>query len=49
MGDVLKYLSELDADILKEELLAYLEAEDMDEWAFAFMEYMEEDFSRGDC
>lgn len=49
MEDVLKYLSELDAEVLKEELLAFLETEDMDEWAFAFMDYVEEDLSRGDC
>lgn len=49
MGDILKQLSELDAEVLKTELLAYLEAEDMDKWAFAFMDYIEEDLSRGDC
>lgn len=49
MGEVLKYLSELEPEVLKEELLAYLEAEDMDEWTFAFKDYIEEDLSRGDC
>ena len=49
MEDALKFLNGIDAELLKTELIAFLQAEDMDEWAFAFVDYIEEDFSRGDC
>ena len=48
MENSLKFLQELDAEILKAELLVFLEEEDMVEFAESFVDYIEEDLSYGD-
>ena len=47
--DKLRYLNELDAELLKTELLAFLSNEDTEEFTDMLVDYIEEDFSRGDC
>ncbi|MBQ7067031.1 MAG: hypothetical protein IJN92_09465 [Lachnospiraceae bacterium] len=48
------FLAELDGGTLKAELLAFLDCEDievdsMEDFKEKFIEYIEEDFSYGDC
>lgn len=48
------FLAQMDAEVLKAELLAFLECEDievdsMEDFKEQFIDYIEEDFSYGDC
>lgn len=54
MEKKMEFLAKLDADTLKEELLAFLNCEDIEvdsieDFSEQFVDYIEEDFSYGDC
>lgn len=48
MDKYIKYLREIDAETLKEELLCFLVEEGLEEFADAFTDYICEDLSLGD-
>ena len=45
----MEFLKELNAEILKNELLTFLCYEENEEFKERLIEYIEEDFSYGDC
>lgn len=54
MEHKIEFLTELDAETLKEELLQFLSCEDIEvdsieDFSEQFVNYIEEDFSYGDC
>ena len=54
MGNKMEFLAKLDAESLKAELLAFLDCEDIEidsieDFKEQFVDYIEEDFSYGDC
>ena len=44
----LEYLKELDAETVKEELICFLQEEEMDDFTEEFVKFINEDLSRGD-
>ena len=45
----MEFLINLDAELLKTELLVFLEEEGYDDFVEEFVDYVKEDLSRGDC
>lgn len=54
MENKMEILAKLDAEVIKAELLAFLDCEDkevdsIEDFVEQFVDYIEEDFSYGDC